>query len=135
MVVAYFTYQQTQLSHKKREDELYDRRFAFYKDLYYLVQEIIKIKGTSDTIFRRLATCKFENRFLFGKDIEKLLEEIEDKMRGIGSMKHIEDESKQKECFINEDNKDQDDYKQLQKYFYNLPLNLYEHFYSYLSRY
>jgi hypothetical protein len=121
----YYAKKQTEIAQKSRNDVLYDKRFAVYKQFYMFSRKIISVKGWSDKegLTYILYNKIMPHKFLFDVEIKSLINEVDEKYRKIG-------------CFLSEGeivSEPNEEYNSLIKFFNNLPKKLEKEFEPYLE--
>jgi len=124
---VYFTYQQNQISKRKRNDDLYDKRFEVYNQFLNFLNLMNFEKGWSDELSDLFFNKIKPKHFLFGIEIKSLIDDVEKKYREIGSFKS-DGEHFYPEKTLNE----VPNYKALIEYFWSLPVTLEKNFEPYL---
>ena len=80
-VAVYFTYVQFKLAEKKREDDLFDRRFDLYNRTIAWTQAVSKEYGYTEALSEELALILREGQFLYDKKFYDLIVEADEKFR------------------------------------------------------
>ena len=124
---VYYTRQQNQIAKRKRNDDLYEKRFEVYDQFLTFINLMNMEKGWSEKLTDIFFNKIKPKHFLFGSEIKSLIDDVEEKYRIIGGFK-ADGEVFEPERTLNEMSK----YKDLIEFFRNLPIALEREFEPYL---
>lgn len=76
VVVAYIAYQQSQTNSLRLRHEMFDRRFAIYKDVQVFLSAVMREARVVETTLPELIDARQRSRFLMGAEMEAYIDEV-----------------------------------------------------------